>query len=404
MKVHFYLDRRKGKAERLPIFMHFWYKRKLLRIFTGEHCDPLNWDSKSERIIDERPDAVLINRLLQSMEDEVLTIVRQARIGRRDIDTDLIRANLTFIKGAERDLFSVYDEFIIKGSMEKKWGAGMVRRFNILRMHLKIINKQHRVSFYNIDDHFYNRFIEYHYQQGFQKSYAARNLELFRLFMNWATFQGYNLNMAYKNFVSPKSEPVSFNQNYLTADELIRLYELKTDDTILMSVKDMFCFGCLTGLRYADLVRLGEENIKDGRLIYKREKPEMNLEIPLVNRAIEILNRYNPGTNGRIFPDHSIQRFNYSLKLLGKFAGLDTPVYKKNDRDDGKQKQTCPKWKLLSSKFARLTFLRLGVEKGIGLEMMSEMTGNLPGTIKKYYHVEREKKIREMQKLNILSE
>lgn len=325
-------------------------------------------------------------------------------MSRRVIDIDMIRANLTFIKGAERDFFSVFDEFIIKESVEKEWSTGMIRRLNILRMHLKIMDKQHRISFYGIDNHFYNRFIEYHQQQGFQESYAARNLELFRWFMNWATFSGYNLNMAYKSFRIAKSEPESVDQRYLTADELIRLFKFNTDDPKLESVKDIFCFACLTGLRYADLVRLGEEHIKDGRLIYKREKPEMNLEIPLVNRAVEILNKYCPGTNGRIFPDHSIQRFNQSLKLLGKYAGLNTPVYKKNNRNDGSKKQTCPKWELLSSKFARKTFLKLGIEKGIGLEIMCEMTGNLPGTIKKYYHVEREKKMREMQKLNILSE
>lgn len=402
MKVHFYLDRRKGKAERLPIFMHFWYKGKLLRVFTGEHCDPEEWDRTAERIKPGKDGVAEINKLLQSMGEEVLMIVRNARTGRRSVDIDFIRANLTFIKGTGRDFFSVWDEFINKQSVAKEWSTGMVRRFDILRMHLKIMDKQRRISFYDIDDHFYDRFIEYHHQQGFRKSYAARNLELFRWFMNWVTFNGYNLNMAYKNFKPPKSEPESDEGKYLTADELMKLVKLNTNNPVLETVKDIFCFGCLTGLRYADLIRLGEEHVIDGKLMYIRAKPIINLEIPLVDIAIKILNKYRHGTNGQIFPVLSIQDFNRHLKLLGRIAGLNAPVPLKDNHGTRSGGQTCRKWELLSSKYTRRTFVKLGVERGIGLEVMCELTGNLPGTIKNYYHIRSDHKKAEMQKLNML--
>jgi len=382
--------------------MHFWYKGKLLRVFTGEHCDPEEWDRVAERKESGMDGAAEINKLLQSMGEEVLMIVRNARTGRRFVDIDFIRANLTFIKGTGRDFFSVWNEFINKQSVAKEWSTGMVRRFDILRMHLKIMDKQRRISFYDIDNHFYDRFIEYHHQQGFQKSYAARNLELFRWFMNWATFNGYNVNMVYMNFKPPKSEPESDEGKYLTTDELMKLVKLNTNNPVLETVKDIFCFGCLTGLRYADLIRLGEEHVNDGNLMYTRTKPIINLEIPLVDMAIKILNKYHPGTNGRIFPDLSIQDFNRHIKLLGRLAGLNAPVHIKDNHDTRSGEQTCRKWELLSSRYTRRTFVKLGVEKGIGLEVMCELTGNLPGTIKNYYHIRSDQKKAEMQKLNML--
>ncbi|KPK83946.1 MAG: hypothetical protein AMS27_11450 [Bacteroides sp. SM23_62_1] len=401
MKVHFYLDRRKGKAERLPIFMHFWYKGKLLRVFTGEHCDPDDWDQVKERILQSKSGATEINRLLQSMSDEVLIIVRRTRTGRRLVDVDYIRAHLSFIKGAEKDFFSVYDEFLLHESAVKEWNIGLIRRLNILRMHLKLIDKQKKISFYEMDAHFYERFIEYHLGQGFQLGYAARNLELLRWFMNWATMNGYNLNLAYKNFRLPKVKPEDTDIKYLTADELIRLIKFQPDDLVMESVKDIFCFGCLTGLRYHDMIRLGEENVKNRRLIYTRPSSEIKLDIPLVDIAVKIINKYRLGANGRIFPNYSIQRFNQSLKALGRLAGLNNPVNITKSRRPKSKKQTRPKWELLSSKLARQTFLKLGVEKGIGLEVMCEVTGNLPGTIRGYYHIESDRRKEEMQKMNI---
>ncbi len=400
MKVHFYLDRRKEKVHRLPIFMHFWYKGKLLRVYTGEHCNPGDWNREMERIIPGSEGAAEINRLLQSIEEEVLLIVRSARTGRIPVDIDYIRDHLSFLTSQEKGFFNVWEEFVIKESVEKEWGMGMVRRFDILKMHLKILDKQSSINFHNINDNFYNMFIEYHLQQGFQKSYAARNLELFRWFMNWATLKGYNINMTYKSFKPPKEKRIIYEGRFLTADELIKLYKLKTDNVLMESVKDIFCFGCLTGLRYTDLFKLGEKHISDTKLIYTREKPKMKVEVPLVDMAQEILEKYRPDSNGIIFPDTPIQIFNKSLKQLGKLAGLTDPVTVKYNNGNGLVEQTYRKWELLSSKFTKWTFLNLGVEMGIGLEVMSELTGNLPGTLRNYYQLKRYDKNAEMQKLN----
>jgi len=382
--------------------MHFWYKGKLLRVYTGEHCNPGDWDRERERIIPGSEVASEINNLLQSIEEEVLSIVRSARINRIPVDIDYIRDHLTFLTGQERGFFNIWEEFVIKESVEKEWSTGMVRRFDILKMHLNILDKQSRINFHTINDKFYHMFIEYHLQQGFQKSYAARNLELFRWFMNWATLKGYNMNMTYKNFKMPKEEHIIYGGRFLTADELIKLYKLNTDDALMESVKDIFCFGCLTGLRYTDILKLEEKHISESKLIYTREKPKIEVEIPLIDMARKILEKYRSGNNGIIFPDTPIQIFNKSLKQLGKLAGLTDPVtIKYNDRN-GTVEKNYKKWEVLSSKFTKWTFLNLGVEMGIGLEVMSELTGNRPGTLRNYYQMKKYDKNAEMRKLNIL--
>ncbi len=404
MKVHFYLDRRKGKKDRLPVFLHFWYKGKLLRIFTGEHCDLKNWDSEKERVKYKRKNAAGINQLLQSMEEELLSVVREARAVRRPVTVEYIRDNLSFLKDAEREFFSVWDEFIEKESESRKWGKGTINRFNTLKKHLYQLNASRRVYFKNIDNTFYKKFIEYHRQQGFKNSYAARNLELFRWFMNWASEQGYNLNMTYKTFKTPQGELQKFEDKalYLTPDELMRLYKMQIKNPVLVSVKDIFCFGCFTGLRYSDIMRLTQDNINKNKVTYTIEKPYRNIEMPLIKVTKEILDKYLRHANERIFPDIPIQSFNKYLKILGKLAGIDTPVTYRDPRNNQPVERTCKKWEIMSTMFARRTFLNLGVKHGIPLEVLCELTGNLPGTIRHFYKTWGDYRTREMQKLNIL--
>lgn len=402
MKIHFYLDRRKGKTSKLPVFLHFWHNGQLLRIFTGEHADLEDWDPVSERIKPGISGANDINMLLQSMESEVLSLVRQYKTVRKKVNIKYLKGNLTFMNEKEKDFFSIWDEFIRTGADEKKWGQGMVRRLEILKMHLKNINVNYRIAFNRINEKFYRAFLEYHTNQGFNTNYAARNLELFRWFMNWASGKGYTNNLIYRKFRTPSTEKrTSYEDIFLTESELTGLYLVETDLSILQTVRDMFCFACFTGLRYSDLVKLEKTDFINNNLVIVRIKPVSRIEIPLTNIARIIADKYlcNPGN--RLFPLIPIQEFNIHIKELGRMAGISSPVVsntKGHQEDSGK---IIHKWEVMSSLFARRTFINLGVARGISIETMCELTGNLAGTIMPFYRARKIPKESEIQKLNI---
>ena len=107
MKIHFYLDRRKGREENLPVFLQYWHDGELLRVFTGEHCDLNNWDNKAERVKKNVAGSAEINELLTSMEKEVVGIVMEARVIRVPLSVKDIRQKLTFVSGSDKDFFKV---------------------------------------------------------------------------------------------------------------------------------------------------------------------------------------------------------------------------------------------------------------------------------------------------------
>lgn len=305
------------------------------------------------------------------------------------------------MNGKERDFFEIWDEFNHKGFADKKWGEGMVRRLEILKMHLKNIHKKHKVGFNSIDEKFYHSFLNYHYKQGFNTSYAVRNLELFRWFMNWASVEGYNQKMKYRKFKPPVDGKISHDELFLSEAELQKLFRLETYDSTLETVKDMFCLSCLTGMRYSDIIKLESSNFAEDRIVIYRSKPAMKLEIPLTGIARDILDKYHTFSEGRLFPVISIQDFNKNLKELGKMAGINSRVRTRGKSRGTLSQDTLQKWEVLSSLFARRTFINLGVSKGIGMEVMCELTGNQPGTLMHYYKTGKSRSEEEMQKINI---
>jgi len=401
MKIHFYLDRRKGRTERLPVFLQFWIKGQLLRTFTGEHCNIVDWDPDKERIKTNVAGASEINRLFQSMQEEIQSLVWKTKTARVPVTVNYLKDNLSFMNGKERNFFSLWEDFINSGYADNKWGEGMVRRLKILKMHLMNINKKYKIDFYTVNEKFYKAFLEYNDRQGFHISYAIKNLELFRWFMNWASIEGYNHNMTFRKFKSPAGEKINYEELYLTEKELMDLFRLQTDSIGLEVIKDMFCFSCFTGLRYSDLMKIENGNLEGDKLIIRRPKPSVTIEIPLTDAARMIFDKYHSDSKDRLFPPISIQDFNRNIKELGRMAGIHTPVMIQDIRKNNKVVKQFKKWELMSSVFARRTFINLGVNRGIGLEMMCELTGNLAGTIIHYYKARSLEKETEMQKLNI---
>jgi len=107
--------------------------------------------------------------------------------------------------------------------------------------------------------------------------------------------------------------------HYLTIEELKLIKEVELKSERLEKVRDIFVFCCLTGLNYIDLKRLSWNNFhKEGETIWIRinhAKTKLEMNIPLDNVAIDILNKYQTG-NHYLLPIISHQKMNAYLKEL----------------------------------------------------------------------------------------
>lgn len=115
---------------------------------------------------------------------------------------------------------------------------------------------------------------------------------------------------------------------FLTSEELIRLENYEFAQSRLSQVRDMFVFCCYTGLAYAEMNILSEKNVIkgfDGNLwidMY-RQKTQSKISVPLLPKALEILDKYNEVKSSSILPVISNQKFNSYLKEIAVIVGID---------------------------------------------------------------------------------
>lgn len=89
----------------------------------------------------------------------------------------------------------------------------------------------------------------------------------------------------------------------------------------LENTKNIFLFACYTGLSYVDVKYLTTDNLIKGvngkDWIYcRREKSQIPMKIPLLEKAINILAQYRNSSDDKLLPVYSNRRPIVTLKKL----------------------------------------------------------------------------------------
>jgi len=166
-------------------------------------------------------------------------------------------------------------------------------------------------------------------------------------------------------FISFKQKFHRVERGFLSEEELKRIEEKEFSIPRLQYVKDLFVFGCYTGLAYIDVMKLSPENIQIGIdkqywLFTNREKTDNPVRIPILPAAMDIINRYKDDmkalAQNRLFPNISNQKLNSYLKEIADLCQIN---------------------KNLTFHLARHTFATtVTLTNGVPIESVSKMLGH----------------------------
>ena len=142
---------------------------------------------------------------------------------------------------------------------------------------------------------------------------------------------------------------------YLTREEIERIANKDFGVERLNQIRDLFVFQCLTALSYSDMASLVKSDIQtdaQGRpyIQKQRQKTSVTYTIPLLPKAIAILERYN-----YILPVLSNQKYNSYLKEIAVVCGIDKNIH---------------------SHLSRHTFATIALNAGIPIEIVSKILGH----------------------------
>jgi integrase len=153
-------------------------------------------------------------------------------------------------------------------------------------------------------------------------------------------------------FTHRKFKSINYRSDtvYLTTEEIKALQDLDlTKQPCYERVRDMFVIGCYIGLRHSDLSRLQPQHIDDGMITIKQQKTDDVVIIPLVNKVIPILEKYNNN-----LPKISNQKYNeYLYEVCKKCKVLEKEITIHEIKGGKKITILKPKYEFISSHTAR---------------------------------------------------
>lgn len=254
-----------------------------------------------------------------------------------------------------------------------------IKDYKSLKKHLMQFQKfrGEEISFSSFDYNFYEEFVSFLYHDtkkpngeiGLLTNSVGKQIKNLKAFLRDRMRKGYCPEVDLSTYKTITEE---VDRIYLSWQEISKIYHFDLQDYMeLIPTRDLLVLGCLLGLRFSDLSRVSPAYIKDGYLRIRQKKVKKSVQIPIVNDAASILEKYNWHA-----PKLSMYEFNKNLKVLGKRVGFDSEfemVHYKMNRQIIKR---CKKYELLSSHVCRRSFCTNEYLDGTDIHLIMRISGH----------------------------
>ena len=179
----------------------------------------------------------------------------------------------------------------------------------------------------------------------------------------------YNGKIPRNPFAMYHVDPDHKEREFLTLDELTAMTEIKLEDPNMAFARDLFVFGCWTGISFIDIKNLTEDNISmiNGALwiVSKRQKTGVPFQIKLMDIPMQIIGRYKAFRKGsHLFNIGNLDSINKRIKKVAAMCGIK---------------------KRVSFHVSRHSWAVLALEYGMPIESVSKILGHTNITTTQIY-------------------
>lgn len=418
-----------GKA---PVLLNYQVSGQRRYYNTGMKQYPSNWDSTKQHSIylDKKTAKKIIPQIdydllpsdkqvqefngdLKDYENKIAAIEKRFELDKVPYSSEMVIQKLKESEGStikkeapSNLLFEFIDKYITDHTATRE--PGSLKVYRNLKYHLEDyqVHTRKKVTFDSINYNFFQSFqtflLEKHkyfpvLKRGkktikavpLKNTTIAKQLSTIKTFLTYAKTQGIVISDKYKEF---KIKRESLEVVALTNEEFETLYYLDlSGNKRLAQVRDVFCFGCTSGLRYSDLKQLRREHIKGDEIRFTVKKTKENHSVPLTPYSKAILAKYEG--RQKPLPVISSQRMNDYVKELCEKAGINEPIEIVRFRGAQREAIIYPKFELIGVHTGRKTFCTLSLEKGMSAEEVMSVSGHQNySSFKRYVKVTEKRK------------
>lgn len=387
MNYTFKLKQPNGTKESLIYFRSFFNNENKNFIYsTGEKIKPSEWDfeGRQPNDLNGRTKRAEIHRSVKMQLDRYSSffteIVNRYKNINEELTVDILKQRFDekFKKiTVKSDFFRIYQEFLDEKENDYTGNSisnSTLKRYKYNKNLLEDFesNCKVKISLGKFDDKLYNKFLKYCIEE---KKHSAntlhRNVGLLKTFLLWALNKKYTYN---NNFITFK-KPAKFTTDEIALNyeqvELIYNYDF-SDNKRLERVRDLFVFGCTTGMRFGNYSTISRSDV-DGnfiRVIDLKSKSK-NLAIPLNSISKSILEKYDYN-----LPSITNQKMNDYIKEVFKKLEFTDEIKKTMKYGDELVDQKAEFWTRISSHTARRSFITIMKNKRVPDKVIMSYTGH----------------------------
>ena len=312
--------RKSGKA---PIELMITVNGERCPLSTGKQVSIDKWDKSKQQVKGKDEEAQSLNNYLKAIKAKLYQ--KEAELLDRGfiVTAELLRyAYFDKVESLkEKTLFEVFEEH--NREQEKLVGNGVSKATYWISVYTVRLLKEFVQQKYKRED-LYLRELNLNFIQSFHtflridkgmaQNSSTKHLKLLKKIINLAVANSY---MATNPFITYKIEREPVEIDFLDEEELRKIINFDTPLPRLERAKDMFLFGCFTGLSYIDIKTLAPEHFeKDNadRIWIKKRRVKTGVlsRIPLLPIAKLILDKYKGGE--RLLPIQDPADINKYLK------------------------------------------------------------------------------------------
>lgn len=324
--------RKNGKA---PIELMITVNGERSSFSTGKQVSVEKWDKTKQQVKGKDEETQSLNQCLRAIKAKLYQ--KEAELlGRGFIITAGLLRDAYFDKVEtikEKSLFDVFTEH--NQEQEKLVGNGISKASYWISVYTKRLLKEFVQQKYKRGD-LYLRELNLNFIQSFHsflkidkgmaQNSSTKHLKLLKKIINLAVANSY---LATNPFITYKVEREPVEIDFLDEEELRKIINFDTPLPRLERAKDMFLFGCFTGLSYIDIKTLAPEHFeKDnvGRIWIKKHRVKTGVlsRIPLLPIAKLILDKYKGGD--KLLPIQDPADINKYLKDIAILCGINKRI------------------------------------------------------------------------------
>lgn len=341
---------------------------------------PNLWNQAKERAIGSGRTAVDLNRFIEEARIKVHQIVTELQQNDEPVNAKVVQQRFYGInpnKKTERTILEVIQSH--NDDAEKLIGIDFAKttvlRYKSMKRYLAEMIKKN----YDVDDLPLSQFTgevirAYEVFLKTEKDMSQNTLIRYMKALKKITNRCIANDWIHKDpFVGIKFREEPTEPEFLTIEELNRIYECEPGCKRLEVVRDMFLMSAFTGLAFSDVSQLTSEHIvrdNAGNLWIRkhRQKTRQISNIPLLDIPAAILKKYEgdkkAAKKGVLLPVPANQVMNRYLKEIATICKID---------------------KYLTTHVARHTYATVCLSQGVSLKNVSKMLGHASVKMTEHY-------------------